>query len=222
MRVAALLLVLAAGLGTARAAPVVPRDEPAPAPDPADLPDYGPQPAAAAAAPVPPLELPETPRFKLTWSRFTAHRLGGQDQPFDAAGVTFYLVSSWLRVGATTRLGVEEAQAGAPADWFLDEVGSVGLQLPGVLPRVVPFVDVLAGFGFRMYKTFNNSLPSFTWCFGLQAGAEVYLTRRAYLSLAAGWLRPVVSVKSTPNPTENEQILDVYSDTFMFTVGIGL
>jgi hypothetical protein len=221
------VLVLAAGLTPARAQPgAVPRDEPAPAPEPGGdtLPDYGPPPMARAApAPgVPALDVPETPRFKLTYSRFTAHRLGGLDQPFNVPALTFYVLSSKLRVGATTRLGLDASGTSSSSDWFLDEVVSVGVQLTGLIDRVVPFVDFNAGFGFRMYATFNNSLPSFTWSFGVQAGAEIYLTRRLYLSAALGWIRPVVSVKTAASDLEPERILDVYSDTFIFTVGFGL
>jgi hypothetical protein len=87
---------------------------------------------------------------------------------------------------------------------------------------MVPFLDFNAGIGFRMFATFGNSLPSSQWCFGLQGGTEIYVQRRLYLSLAVGWLRPVVSVKTASTLGVPEQILDLYSDAFIFTVGVGL
>jgi hypothetical protein len=221
-------VMLAAVSAWALPEPVVPRDEPEPLPDgavipaPDELPDYGPVPLAepaqspeAAASKVAPLVIPYTPRFKLTYARFTGHKIGGRDQPFNLAGFTLYLVSGWLRVGATTRFGLEDGVAGEPRDFFLDEVFSAGLQASGWSRRILPFVELNGGLGFRMYYSFNNSFPCFQWSVGVDVGAELYVAGRFYFTGALGWLRPVVRLQT---PVADS----IYSDTFIFKVGLGI
>jgi hypothetical protein len=226
-----------------------PEPLPAPGPAPIDdLPDYGPRPegeAAAAAMPpgaapgtapgatpdaplaaapasqprlkVPPLVIKRVPRFKLTYQRFVDHRLGGEASPYHVAAVSFYPLSTWVRLGCTVRFGMEESDS--KKSWFLDALFSGGLQVPEFVRGVTPFVDFNVGPGFRLYTTFNNSMPALQWTFGLDAGAEVHLGGRLYVSGAVGWVRPIARIKQA---TAGREMVDVYGDAFIFKLGLGL
>jgi hypothetical protein len=229
-------LVLAAGGARAQ----VPRDEPEPLPEPAgqpapvaplapipppldELPDYGPRPeeegaAAPASRPhkVPPLVIKRTPRLELTYQRFVDHRLGGEATPYHVAALTFFPVSTWLRLGCTVRFGMEQTD-GKPS-WFLDGLAVAGVQLPEVARGFTPFADFSIGPGFRYYTAFHNTYPSLQWTFGVEAGANVYVSGRVYLTGSVGWVRPVVRVKQASGDREK---VDAYSDAFIFKLGVG-
>ena len=195
----------------------LPRDEPEPMPEPGaalapadqgpalapaapaasldDLPDYGPPPIDEAAPPssqprkpVPPLVVKRVPRFKLTYQRFVDHRIGGEASPYNVGAVTFFPLSTWVRLGCTLRFGME--QSSGKRSYFIDGLATVGAQLLEVVRGFTPFVDFSVGPGLRMYTTFNNTMPSLQWTFGLDAGVEVYLGGRFYLSGAIGWSGP--------------------------------
>jgi hypothetical protein len=194
-----------------------------------ELPDYGPQPvvsepsvAAPASSRVAEARAARSPRLRLTYSRFSTRAIGGEEQPFSVPAVTLFVHAKWLRIGASTRLGLEEGSGGSSSSWFIDEVFGVGVQQPHLWPYVVPFLDARVGFGFRMYTTFNNTLPSLMWSYGVEAGVDVYIYERIYLSLAVGWVRPITSVTAPATAGLKERTLDLYHDTFVFTVGLGL
>jgi hypothetical protein len=240
-------LGLAAGVASAQG-PAVPRDEPEPQPEPGadqpepapspapfpappapgpapldDLPDYGPPPEGERAAPasqprraIPPLVFKRTPHLKLTYQRFVDHRLGGEASPYHVMALTFFPLSTWVRLGCTARFGYEETH-GKPS-WFLDFLATAGLQLPEAARGFTPFVDFSVGPGLRLYTTFHNSMPSLQWTFGLDAGAEVYLSRRFFVTGALGWVRPVARIKQA---SVGHEMVDVYSDAFIFKLGIG-
>jgi hypothetical protein len=223
---AGLLAVVLALVAAAPARGEIPRDEPEAAAagtreaEP-DLPDYGPLPQDLRPR-IGALSIPQTPGFKLTYSRFTARRIGGQGQPFNVPALAFYFISSWLRLGLTTRFGLEDASGNGSRDWFIEEAATLGLQAPGWLPHLLPFVEFSAGLGMRLFKTFNNSQFTSTWSYGLNFGTEIYLTRRFYLTAAIGWIRPIVSPKTVASPQQPEQHIDVFTDTFIFPVGFGI
>jgi hypothetical protein len=240
-------VAMAAGLGlTPGPAAAEERDEPAPMPEPsahppttpgpgpggaspdrgevADLPDYGPRPAeepAVASAPAPrpaTLRLKRAPRLKLVYHRYTDHKIGGEPAPFNVAALTFYPLSEWVRLGCSLRFGIEDGHPGKRS-WFLDILFSAGLQWLEAVRGVTPFAEFSVGPGFRMYTTFNNSIPSLQWSFGVDGGLEVYLGGRVYLTGAIGWTRPVVSINRA---SLGRQSIDVYGDTWILKVGLGI
>ena len=122
-------------------------------------------------------------------------------------------MSWYLRVGLSTQFGWESGQFNRTGDYFLAESASVGFQLPG---RFTPFVEGLAGAGYMRRKQGTSNLPSGYWQLGVDAGVEIYFAKRAYLSLAIGYLHPVNLF------LDQQNLSSVKVDTWALKIGLGI
>jgi hypothetical protein len=199
------------------------------------------QPATVTAqpAPAPPSEHP-TPRLKLTYERFSAGNIDGSPMPLEALHLDMYAVSArWIRGGLDAEGGRGHAHLGdATASVKYGLLGvNAGFQLPG---RITPFVEGRAAAGV-LAGTLDGSLTipgsTFvvsdvsvaTWMYatGVDAGTEIYLAGRAYVSLGIGWIRTTwgsatydAMVASMDGGGLHFQ--DVRHDSVLFKAGLGI
>ena len=169
---------------------------------------------------------PYAPRLKLGYRRFPFTRVvsaapaitagtldPNRPESFESLSLDLYAISWYLRVGLSTQFGWESGQFNRTGDYFFAESGSVGFQLPG---RFTPFVEAIAGAGYMRRKQVDFALPTAYWQTGIDAGVEIYFARRAYLSLAAGYLHPGNLYLMDQN------LHSVKADTWSLKVGIGI
>ncbi|MBC8133821.1 MAG: hypothetical protein H7X95_12625 [Deltaproteobacteria bacterium] len=124
-----------------------------------------------------------------------------------------YPLSSYLRVGFSTQFGWESGMFDRTGDYFIAESASVGFQWPG---RFTPFVEGLAGAGYMRRKQATGDLPSGYWQLGVDAGVEIYLAKRGYVSLALGYLHPANLF------FDQQNLMSVKADTWSLKVGFGI
>lgn len=163
------------------------------------------------------------PRVKLSYRRFSFVRIGATNpgspvgaaapQTFESLALDLYPISSVVRGGLTTQFGWESGAFDRSGDYFLAQSFSVGLQRTGY---VTPFVEVLGGAGYMRRRQFETSVPTAYWQLGVDAGAEIYVRGRAYVSLAVGYLHPVNGFLRQVDFTS------VYADTWSMKLGVGL
>jgi hypothetical protein len=178
-----------------------------------------------------------TPRLKLSYTRFSIGNPDGSAIPLDALHLDAYPLSArWVRAGLELEAGRGGAtymgDRAALADYLLGV--NAGVQLPG---RVTPFVEGhLAGGALSGHTegpidvagvtVTQASATTYLYAFGLNAGAEVYLLGRGYLSLSLGWLHSTWrgATDSSPPGTSapNIALTDVTHDSFVFKAGLGI
>lgn len=143
----------------------------------------------------------------------------------------------WIRAGVGLTGGLGDAKVDvASANVVYGLLGvSVGAQYPA---RITPFVEAHAAGGFMTATldrpvnvgglTVDNASGT-TWLVtrGLDAGAEMYVFHRAYLSVSLGWLRsswasPDFNPYAPPTATQNLRITTVTADSFLWKVGLGI
>jgi hypothetical protein len=171
---------------------------------------------------------PYAPRLKLSYRRFPFAHAGtaapstpsivpssslSSPESFESISVDLYPISWYLRVGLSTQFGWESGQFDRSGDYFIAESASVGFQLPG---RFTPFVEALAGGGYMRRVQTDGSLPTAYWQLGIDAGVEIYLASRAYVSLAGGYLHPGNLYLVDQN------LMSVKADTWSLKVGLGI
>ena len=81
---------------------------------------------------------------------------------------------------------------------------------------MTPFLEVLGGGGYMRRRQFETSVPTAYWQLGVDAGAEIYVRGRAYVSVAVGYLHPVNGFLRQLDFTT------VYADTWSMKLGVGL
>jgi hypothetical protein len=187
--------------------------------------------APAANASVP------TPRLKLSYTRFSIGNPDGSAIPLDALHLDAYPISQrWLRAGLELEAGRGNAtymgDRAALADYLLGI--NAGVQLPG---RVTPFAEGrLTGGALRGHTegpidvggvtVTQASATTYLYAFGADAGAELYVLGRGYLSLSLGWLHSTWrgATDSSPPGTSapNIALTDVTHDSFLFKAGLGI
>jgi hypothetical protein len=231
---------LARRLGT-RMDWVSPPGPPSATPLPPSAPPPGATPPPAAVAPampppaIPPPETPTLvtpaaapeaafqpvlPRAQLALRRFGFVRIGASDsgglaasEAFDVLSIDVYPVSSLVRVGLSTAYGWQEGMTSG-GDYFANETGSFGLQLP--VGRLVPFAEGLAGIGYMRRLQFQHTIPTVFWQLGVDLGAAAYFARVGYVTFALGYLHPVNGfLKMT-------SFESVYTNTWSFKIGVGI
>jgi hypothetical protein len=166
------------------------------------------------------------PRFKLSYRQFSfAHAVSAAPaitqgttlpttpETFQSVSLDLYPMSWYLRVGLSTQFGWESGQFDRTGDYFLAESASVGFQLPG---RFTPFVEGFAGAGYMRRKQGTANLHSGYWQLGVDAGVEIYFAKRAYLSLAVGYLHPVNLF------LDQQNLSSVKADTWALKIGLGI
>jgi hypothetical protein len=162
--------------------------------------------------------------LKLAYRRFPFARVGATagtatsapaptSESFESVSVDLYPMSWYLRVGLSTQFGWESEKFDRSGDYFIAETASVGFQLPG---RFTPFVEALAGAGYMRRVMADRNLPTAYWQVGVDAGVEIYIAKRAYVSLAAGYLHPgnLFVMESS--------LMSVKADSWSLKFGVGI
>ncbi len=173
---------------------------------------------------------PSRPRLKASYRRFSFVRIGAMDpespssgaaaaQAFSSVSLDVYPVSSIVRLGLSTSGGWEDGIFNAGGDYFLAQCVSLGFQIPA--GKMMPFAEMLAGGGYMRRRQLGTSVPTAYWQYGVDAGTEIFIFGRSYLSLAVGYLRPVNGFLTTP-PDGNADFTSVYTNTWSFKVGLGI
>jgi hypothetical protein len=134
-------------------------------------------------------------------------------ESFDSLSLDFYPMSSYLRVGLSTQFGWESSKFDRSGDYFLAESGSVGFQIPG---RFTPFVEGLAGAGYMRRRQIDGTLPTAFWQVGIEGGVEIYVAKRAYVSVAIGYLHPGNLF------VMQQSLMSVKTDSWSLKLGIGI
>ena len=190
-----------------------------------------------ATAPAAPSQARPAARLKLSLEGFTIRTSWGMPVGLTGLHLEGYPLSrKWLRGGVGLTGGMGSATFdGASADAVYGLLGaSIGTQYPG---RVTPFVEAHLAGGFMTASLDRpltvggvtvDSASGTTWLVvgGLDAGAELYVFRRAYLSLSLGWMRSTwASPDFDPNaPTAPStfRITTVTADSLLWKVGLGI
>lgn len=183
-----------------------------------------------------PFSQPHT-RLKLSLEGFSIGTTWGM--PVGLTGLhveTYPLSRRWVRLGLGLTGGIGNAAldgASASAVYGLFGV-SVGAQYPA---RITPFIEGHAAGGFMTAKLDRpvtigtvtvRDASGTTWLVtrGLDAGAEVYVMGRAYLSFSLGWMRSTwASPDYNPNApatNQNLRITTVTADSLLWKVGLGI
>jgi hypothetical protein len=158
------------------------------------------------------------PRLKVSYRYLRVAPLERNPITFHSVALDGYVFSSYLRVGIGFEAGVGDQYDA----WDAMIGASLGVQWPW---RVTPFIDGRFDAGVLSGKILNTSRVSWLYAGGLEAGAEVYLWNRLYLSAALGWSHPVytgidiAAVMANPRAPVVEKRLE--TDTFTFRVGAG-
>src|SRR5204863_5332693 len=98
-------------------------------------------------------------------------------------------------------------------DYFVAESATAGFQIPG---RFTPFGEALAGAGYMRRRQSGSDTPSGYWQLGVDAGVEIYFARRAYGSLAIGYLHPGNVFFA------QKSLSSVKGDTWSLKIGVGI
>jgi len=192
---------------------------PAPASGTADLTAKArpPEPPAAAAPSGP---WPYHPRLKLGYRWFSFSRMPATGSTAPTASETFqslsldvYPTSSYLRVGFSSQFGWESGQFQRTGDYFLAESASTGFQLPG---RFTPFLEGLAGAGYMRRLQGGSSSSTGYYQLGVDGGVEIYVAKRAYVSIALGYLHPGNLFLQQKN------LSGINADTWSLKLGFGI
>jgi hypothetical protein len=182
------------------------------------------------------------PRLKLSYRNFAISNLDFTPVQLQGAELDAYPLSTqWVRGGFEV-----EGGAGSATLNGLDVAVRYGLIGLGVglqyAAPVTPFVDgrivggILSGDldGSLAMAAATSTKPSpvgasaTTWIYGrgIDAGAEMFLGGRAYLSIAIGWLhttwRGVDYAALMQNPSAPLRSKDIDGDSFTFKIGLGI
>jgi hypothetical protein len=163
---------------------------------------------------------PYHPRLKLAYRRFSFSRMPASgstgataSETFESLSLDVYPTSSYLRVGLSSQFGWESGQFQRTGDYFLAESATTGFQLPG---RFTPFIEGLAGAGYMRRLQGGSSSPTAYWQLGIDGGVEVYVAKRAYVSVAVGYLRPGNLF------VQQKNLSGINADTWSLKVGLGI
>jgi hypothetical protein len=134
-------------------------------------------------------------------------------ETFSSLSLDLYPLSWFVRLGLSSQFGWESGGFDRSGDYFLAQTFSLGAQIPG---RVTPFVEGFAGAGYMRRRQFDMTIPTAYWQLGIDAGAEIYVSGRAFVSLAFGYLRPVNGFLL------QQSFTSVYVDTWSLKLGVGI
>lgn len=169
-------------------------------------------------------ETPATrvPRLMLGYRRFTFAHVGakatsgpGVAEPFDVVSFDFFPISNTFRLGLSSQYGWQEGTFRQNGDVIIAETVSLGFQSPG--PWFTPFIDGYAGVGL-MQRT-NAGLNSQATLYdelGVEAGADLFLSRYFFLSAAIAYIHAGDAFVKA-NTFGNFAV-----DTWAFKLGFGL
>ena len=179
--------------------------------------------ATPVAPPAPPHR---TPSLKLSYRYFQMPNLDRKsDLAFHAGQLDLYPISMrWFRLAIEGELGSASGTVGTSniSAWYLVTGLSAGFQYPA---RVTPFLDGRFVAGFIGGDIAGKTAISYTWMAGIEAGVEVYVVNRFYLSTALGWVHPLyhgVDLEfAKAHPTMDPMYQDISTDTFTLKIGAG-
>ncbi|HEX3902304.1 MAG TPA: hypothetical protein VH853_05585 [Polyangia bacterium] len=192
---------------------------------------------AETVTPVVPEENAPHPRLKLSFVRFSIGNLDGSAVPLDALHLDLYPLSRrWIRAGFELEGGLGDATFMGDRASLADVMLGVnaGLQWPG---RVTPFVEGrLAGGALSGHTegpitvdglvVTQASATTYLYVWGIDAGAEVYLIGRSYLSVSLGWLHSTWRGAEDASPpgasAPDIALTDIVHDSFVFKLGVGI
>lgn len=177
-------------------------------------------------------------RLKLSLEGFSIGTTWGMPVGLTGLHLEGYPLSRrWVRAGVGLTGGLGSATLdGASANAVYGLLGaSAGVQYPA---RVTPFVEGHAAGGF-MTATLDHPVTfgavtvrnasGTTWLVtrGLDAGGELYVYGRAYLSFSLGWMRstwasPDYNPYAPPAANQNLRIVTVTADSLLWKVGLGI
>lgn len=199
----------------------------------ADAPRSSPTPSIAKTPP----RVQYTPRLKASYRLFSIANLDGSSVWLNGAQLDVYAISRrWIRIGLELGGGTGRAtfaREGAQLRYGMSGV-SVGIQYPW---RVTPFLEgrfaagVLAGSLDRAMTIAGvtvNDPSAVTWMYGggIETGVEVYAWKRAYLSVAVGWVRTtwrgIDYSAFVADPTGSVPYRDLVGDSVTFKLGGGI
>jgi len=177
-------------------------------------------------------------RLKLSLEGFSIRTTWGMPVGLTGLHLEGYPLSRrWVRAGLGLTGGLGNATLdGASATAVYGLLGvSAGVQYPA---RVTPFVEGHAAGGFMTAKLDRpltvgaitvRDASGTTWLVvrGLDAGAELYVFKRAYLSFSLGWIRstwasPDYNPYAAPAANQNLRITTVTADSLLWKVGLGI
>jgi hypothetical protein len=190
----------------------------------------------------PPVDVSDhpTPRLKLSYERYSAGNVDGSAMPLEALQLDMYALSwRYVRGGLDFEAGRGHALlSGATASVKYGLLGAnFGLQIPG---RITPFIEgriaggVLGGtldgplaIPGTTIAVSGVSAATWMWARGVDAGTEIYLLGRSYLSLGVGWVRTSwgsASYESMVSSVSGAGIKfqSVNHDSFLLKVGLGI
>lgn len=194
---------------------------------------------AETVTPVAPNAALPMPRLKLSYTRFAIGNLDGSSIPLDGLHLDVYPLSRrWVRAGL-------ELEGGRGSGTFMGDRAALddlllgvnaGVQIP-IAGRITPFVEGrLAGGALSGHTegpinvggvtVTQASATTYLYTFGLDAGAEVYVLGRGYLSLSLGWLHTTWRGATDAAPpgasASNIALTDITHDSFVLKAGVGI
>lgn len=177
-------------------------------------------------------------RLKLSLEGFSIGTTWGMPVGLTGLHLEAYPLSRrWVRAGLGLTGGLGNATLnGTSASAVYGQFGvSVGAQYPA---RITPFVEGHAAGGFMTAKLDRpvtigtitvRDASGTTWLVtrGLDAGAELYVFGRAYLSFSLGWMRstwasPDYNPYAPATANQNLRITTVTADSLLWKVGLGI
>jgi hypothetical protein len=186
------------------------------------------------SAPGAPREEHPTPKLKLSYVRFSAAAPMGGAVPLEALRLDMYSLSwRWFRGGVDAEAGRGQASVlGAATSLKYGLLGlSAGVQLPG---RITPFFEgrlaggVLAGTAEGAITVPGTTIgvtgaSAATWIYAseLDAGAEIYVLGRAYLSTSLGLIRTTWH-SADAEAGGGVAFKDVTRNSLLLKVGLGI
>ena len=191
-------------------------------PKPAETTD----PAVTVTQPAPSRPPHAVPRFKLSYRSFSMANLDNTSVHFDAGQIDLYAASRrWIRIGVEAEGGAAKASLDASqTSIYYGALGlSAGIQYPW---RVTPFVEGRFAAGLLGGNLMGYTAVTYAYLGGVDAGIDLYLFSRFYISAALGWVHPVyhgvdyAAMKSAP--LGGMKFKDISDDAFTFKVGIGI
>ena len=177
------------------------------------------------------------PRLKLSASGFAIGNLDRSAVPLNGAQLDVYPLSErWMRGGLSFAGGTGQAsELGGHFNVAYGLAGlTAGVQYPG---RVTPFVEGHLSGGFLTGKqngpitvagTTISGAAGTTWLYGrgIQVGTEFYISGRAYVSVALGWMRATWGAPDfgarLQDPRADLRLVDITSDSLFWKLGLGI
>jgi hypothetical protein len=151
------------------------------------------------------------PMFKVSYRAFSIGDLSGRRNWYHCLGADRYFFSHYLRIGGGIDLGFDSS---SNSNMIFDTNFTIGLQHPS---RLNPFLDFVLGLGLYRRQILEQDLYGFLYQIGIDAGVDVFVSKRFFLSFALGWRRPAFRYSGD----DEIEPYYLYFDTFTLRSGLG-